>query len=148
MAAGKEIRSKIKSVQNTQKITRAMEKVAMSKMRKASERMMHARPYDEAIRHTLGQREAAVENPSFDDLRPMGVRARVLESDAVRREITPDASYGTAERDIFYAAIGFAAARDAGDAGQLSVTAAEDLQGGLHLEAQAQGVALADLDDR
>jgi F-type H+-transporting ATPase subunit gamma len=51
----KEIRTKIKSVKNTQKITRAMEKVAMSKMRKASDRMAHARPYDEAIRRTLGQ---------------------------------------------------------------------------------------------
>jgi F-type H+-transporting ATPase subunit gamma len=50
----KEIRTKIKSVKNTQKITRAMEKVAMSKMRKASDRMTHARPYDEAIRRTLG----------------------------------------------------------------------------------------------
>lgn len=55
MPGAKEIRTKIKSVKNTQKITRAMEKVAMSKMRKASERMMHARPYDEAIRRTLGQ---------------------------------------------------------------------------------------------
>jgi len=51
----KEIRTKIKSVKNTQKITRAMEKVAMSKMRKASDRMAHARPYDEAIRQALGQ---------------------------------------------------------------------------------------------
>ena len=40
MPGAKEIRTKIKSVKNTQKITRAMEKVAMSKMRKASERMM------------------------------------------------------------------------------------------------------------
>jgi F-type H+-transporting ATPase subunit gamma len=55
MPGAKEIRTKIKSVKNTQKITRAMEKVAMSKMRKASERMMHARPYDEAIRRALGQ---------------------------------------------------------------------------------------------
>ncbi len=55
MPGAKEIRTKIKSVKNTQKITRAMEKVAMSKMRKASDRMTHARPYDEAIRHTLGQ---------------------------------------------------------------------------------------------
>ncbi len=38
-----------------------------------------------------------------------GVRARVLESDAVRREITPNATYGTAERDIFYAALGYMA---------------------------------------
>jgi len=55
MPSAKEIRTKIKSVKNTQKITRAMEKVAMSKMRKASDRMVHARPYDEAMRHTLGQ---------------------------------------------------------------------------------------------
>ena len=55
MPGAKEIRTKIKSVKNTQKITRAMEKVAMSKMRKASERMQLARPYDEAIRRTIGQ---------------------------------------------------------------------------------------------
>jgi len=54
MAGAKEIRSKIKSVKNTQKITRAMEKVAMSKMRKAQERMHHARPYAEAIRRVIG----------------------------------------------------------------------------------------------
>jgi F-type H+-transporting ATPase subunit gamma len=44
MASGKEIRSKIKSVQNTQKITRAMEMVAASKMRRAQERMAATRP--------------------------------------------------------------------------------------------------------
>jgi F-type H+-transporting ATPase subunit gamma len=49
MAAGKEIRSKIKSVENTRKITRAMEMVAAAKMRKAQERMKHARPYAEKI---------------------------------------------------------------------------------------------------
>ena len=51
MASGKEIRTKIKSVQNTQKITRAMEMVAASKMRKAQERMRAARPYGEKIRN-------------------------------------------------------------------------------------------------
>jgi F-type H+-transporting ATPase subunit gamma len=50
MASGKEIRTKIKSVQNTRKITKAMEMVAASKMRKAQERMRHARPYAEKIR--------------------------------------------------------------------------------------------------
>ena len=45
MAAGKEIRGKIKSVENTKKITKAMEMVAASKMRKAQERMRAARPY-------------------------------------------------------------------------------------------------------
>jgi F-type H+-transporting ATPase subunit gamma len=54
VAGAKEIRTKIKSVKNTQKITRAMEKVAMSKMRKAQDRMAAARPYAEKIRRTLG----------------------------------------------------------------------------------------------
>ena len=50
MASGKEIRTKIKSVENTRKITKAMEMVAASKMRKAQERMLKARPYGEKIR--------------------------------------------------------------------------------------------------
>ena len=50
MAGGKEIRTKIKSVQNTRKITKAMEMVAASKMRKAQDRMRAARPYSEKIR--------------------------------------------------------------------------------------------------
>jgi len=50
MAAGKEIRGKIKSVENTKKITKAMEMVAASKMRKAQERMRAARPYADKIR--------------------------------------------------------------------------------------------------
>ena len=50
MAGTKEIRTKIKSVQSTRKITKAMEMVAASKMRKAQERMRHARPYADKIR--------------------------------------------------------------------------------------------------
>lgn len=50
MAVGKEIRTQIKSVQNTQKITRAMEMVAASKMRKAQDRMSASRPYSEKMR--------------------------------------------------------------------------------------------------
>jgi F-type H+-transporting ATPase subunit gamma len=50
MPSGKEIRNKIKSVENTRKITKAMEMVAASKMRKAQERMRAARPYGEKIR--------------------------------------------------------------------------------------------------
>ncbi|OQA33154.1 MAG: ATP synthase gamma chain [Betaproteobacteria bacterium ADurb.Bin341] len=50
MAGGKEIRNKIKSVENTRKITKAMEMVAASKMRRAQDRMRHARPYGEKIR--------------------------------------------------------------------------------------------------
>ena len=58
MASGKEIRTKIKSVQNTRKITKAMEMVAASKMRKAQDRMRAARPYAEKVRNIaahLGQ---------------------------------------------------------------------------------------------
>jgi len=51
MAGSKEIRTKIKSVQSTRKITKAMEMVAASKMRKAQERMRHARPYGDKIRN-------------------------------------------------------------------------------------------------
>ena len=51
MPGTKEIRMKIRSVQNTRKITKAMEMVAASKMRKAQERMRHARPYGEKIRN-------------------------------------------------------------------------------------------------
>jgi F-type H+-transporting ATPase subunit gamma len=51
MAAGKEIRGKIKSFENTKKITKAMEMVSVSKMRKAQERMRHARPYGDKVRN-------------------------------------------------------------------------------------------------
>jgi len=53
MAAGKEIRTKIASVKNTQKITKAMEMVAASKMRKAQNRMAAARPYARKIRNVI-----------------------------------------------------------------------------------------------
>lgn len=54
MAAGKEILGKIKSVQNTQKITRAMQMVSTSKLRKTQERMRIARPYAEKVRAVMG----------------------------------------------------------------------------------------------
>ena len=54
MASGKEIRNKIKSVESTRKITKAMEMVAASKMRKAQDRMRAARPYGEKIRRVAG----------------------------------------------------------------------------------------------
>jgi F-type H+-transporting ATPase subunit gamma len=54
MAAGKEIRSKIQSVKNTQKITKAMEMVAASKMRKAQDRMRASRPYTDKIHEIIG----------------------------------------------------------------------------------------------
>ena len=49
MASAKEIRTKVKSIQNTQKITKAMEMVAASKMRKSQDRMNAARPYSDKI---------------------------------------------------------------------------------------------------
>jgi F-type H+-transporting ATPase subunit gamma len=54
MAGAKEIRGKIASIKNTQKITKAMEMVAASKMRKAQDRMRAARPYAEKIRKIIG----------------------------------------------------------------------------------------------
>ena len=63
MAAGKEIRGKIKSVENTKKITKAMEMVAASKMRKAQERMRAARPYAEKVRNITANLAKA--NPEY-----------------------------------------------------------------------------------
>jgi len=63
MAGGKEVKTKIKSVENTQKITKAMEMVAASKMRKAQERVEAARPYAQKIRRTIGHLAQA--NPDF-----------------------------------------------------------------------------------
>lgn len=63
MAVGKEIRGKIKSVENTKKITKAMEMVAASKMRKAQERMRAARPYADKIRNITSN--LATANPEY-----------------------------------------------------------------------------------
>jgi F-type H+-transporting ATPase subunit gamma len=54
MAGAKEIRSKIASIKSTQKITNAMEKVAVSKMRRAQQRMAAGRPYAVRIREVIG----------------------------------------------------------------------------------------------
>ncbi len=79
MAGSKEIRTKIKSVENTRKITRAMEMVAAAKMRKAQERMRAARPYAEKIRNVAAHLSRA--NPEYkhpylvkrDNLKKVGV---------------------------------------------------------------------------
>ena len=63
MASAKEIRTKIGSVKNTQKITKAMEMVAASKMRKAQDRVMASRPYAERLRRTMGHLSKA--NPEY-----------------------------------------------------------------------------------
>ena len=63
MAGSKEIRTKIKSVENTRKITKAMEMVAASKMRKAQDRMRASRPYAEKIRNIAAHMSVA--NPEY-----------------------------------------------------------------------------------
>ena len=63
MAGSKEIRTKIKSVQNTRKITKAMEMVAASKMRRAQQRMRAARPYGDKIRNIAAHMAGA--NPEY-----------------------------------------------------------------------------------
>ena len=63
MASAKEIRNQIKSIKNTQKITKAMEMVAASKMKKAQERMLSARPYAEKIKNVVGH--LALSHPEY-----------------------------------------------------------------------------------
>lgn len=63
MAGSREIRNKIKSVQNTRKITKAMEMVAASKMRRAQERMRHARPFAEKVSNIAAHLSTA--NPEY-----------------------------------------------------------------------------------
>jgi F-type H+-transporting ATPase subunit gamma len=75
MAVGKEIRGKIKSVENTKKITKAMEMVAASKMRKAQERMRAARPYADKIRNitaNLSQANPEYKSPYMRDVAKVG----------------------------------------------------------------------------
>lgn len=84
MAVGKEIRTKIKSIQNTQKITRAMEMVAASKMRKAQERMRASRPYAHKIRdviHHLAHAHPEYKHPYLKDRDVKRVGFIVISSD-------------------------------------------------------------------
>jgi F-type H+-transporting ATPase subunit gamma len=84
MAAGKEIRGKIKSVENTKKITKAMEMVAASKMRKAQERMRAARPYSEKIRQVaanLGKANPEYVHPFMEVNKARGVGYIVVTTD-------------------------------------------------------------------
>ena len=84
MAGAKEIRTKIKSIQSTQKITRAMEMVAASKMRRAQERMRHARPYAEKIRNVIAHLAAAnteFKHPYMIDREVKRVGVIVISSD-------------------------------------------------------------------
>jgi len=81
MAVGKEIRGKIKSVENTKKITKAMEMVAASKMRKAQERMRSARPYADKIRNItahLSQANPEYKSPYMRDVTKAGGTAKAV----------------------------------------------------------------------
>ncbi len=84
MASGKEIRTQISSIKNTQKITRAMEMVAASKMRKAQDRMSASRPYADKIRtviHHLAQAHPEYHHPYLMDREAKRVGFIVISSD-------------------------------------------------------------------
>ena len=84
MASGKEIRTQIKSIKNTQKITRAMEMVAASKMRKAQDRMAASRPYAQKMRnviHHLAQAHPEYKHPYLLDREPNRIGYIVISSD-------------------------------------------------------------------
>jgi F-type H+-transporting ATPase subunit gamma len=84
MASGKELRTKIKSVENTKKITKAMEMISVSKMRKAQERMRAARPYSEKIRSiasNLGQANPEYVHPYMQHIAGKAVGFIVVTTD-------------------------------------------------------------------
>jgi F-type H+-transporting ATPase subunit gamma len=84
MAGAKEIRTKIKSVQNTQKITKAMEMVAASKMRRAQDRMLATRPYAEKIKSVvrhLGSSHPEYKHPFLQERAVKKVGLIVVTSD-------------------------------------------------------------------
>jgi len=84
MASGKELRTKIKSVENTKKITKAMEMISVSKMRKAQERMRAARPYSEKIRSiasNLGQANPEYVHPYMQHVQGKAVGFIVVTTD-------------------------------------------------------------------
>ena len=117
MAQGKEIRSKIKSVQSTQKITRAMQMVAAAKMRKAQERMRSARPYLESLVAIMGHVRKA--HPEYQhplmSVRPV-TRAAVLVATS-DRGLT-----GALNANVLRAAVGVLKAwQESGIEGQVAV---------------------------
>ncbi len=84
MAVGKEIRTKIKSIQSTQKITRAMQMVAASKMRKAQDRMQAARPYAEKMQQVimhLAHAHSEYHHPFLDEREIKRVGVLVVSTD-------------------------------------------------------------------
>ena len=84
MAGAKEIRSKIKSIKSTQKITRAMEMVAASKMRRAQERMRASRPYADRIRAVVAHLSTGrleYQHPYLTEREPKRVGFIVISTD-------------------------------------------------------------------
>jgi len=84
VSAAKEIRTKIKSIKSTQKITRAMEMVAASKMRKAQQRMLASRPYADKIRvviHHLAQGDTEYRHPYLVAREPKRIGLIVVATD-------------------------------------------------------------------
>ena len=84
MAVGKEIRTKIKSIQSTQKITRAMQMVAASKMRKAQDRMEAARPYAEKMQQVimhLAHAHSEYRHPFLEDREVKRIGVLVVSTD-------------------------------------------------------------------
>ena len=84
MASGKEIRTQIRSISNTQKITRAMEMVAASKMRKAQDRMQSSRPYADKIRNVvahLAHAHPEYKHPYLEEREPKRIGYIIISSD-------------------------------------------------------------------
>jgi F-type H+-transporting ATPase subunit gamma len=84
MAGAKEIRTKIASIKNTQKITKAMQMVAASKMRKAQDRMRAARPYAEKLRQVIGHLRLAnpdYKHPFLVDRKVLAVGVMIIATD-------------------------------------------------------------------
>jgi F-type H+-transporting ATPase subunit gamma len=72
MAGGREIKTKIKSVQNTRKVTRALEMVSASKIRKAQDRMKASRPYARLMKQVIGH----IAKANSEYVHPFLVRAQ------------------------------------------------------------------------
>src|SRR5258706_6659363 len=101
MAGAKEIRGKIASIKNTQKITKAMEMVAASKMRKAQDRMRAARPYAEKIRKIIGH----LRQVNLDYKHPFTVE-RPVQSVGIVVISTDRGLCGSLNLNLFKAALG------------------------------------------
>ncbi|HLN49651.1 MAG TPA: F0F1 ATP synthase subunit gamma [Steroidobacteraceae bacterium] len=110
MAGAKEIRGKIASIKNTQKITKAMEMVAASKMRKAQDRMRAARPYAQKIRKIVGH----LRQVNLDYKHPFTLE-REVRSVGIIVISTDRGLAGSLNLNLFKAALG--AIRDAQSAG-------------------------------